>query len=547
MCNGGRVLFAGPRGNYGNMVDIQCPARPDGSPGPILRYAHLNDINVSVGQEVDVNTNLGGVGSTGNSSGDHLHFEVIQGGNTVDPLNCVDIGAPAGGAAWACVPPSQPTGASNPDGTPECKDANGNVVPAQYQSATGGDDFHCNYCSAAITMDDRSWATDIFVLLFRTTNNLTTAIYGPVSTQSARILYGAALLYIVWTLLMAIMTGALPGGGVSADYFSNIIVFLFKVGVCAVILKYGREAFSLLIEPIIRVSAEISERIVRSGNDIVFPSVSLAPGSAPNPTFGQVPVQDLFMNEAILQSFLNILQAVYNEVQKGWNLALTMICVGMNPQDSFRIFGIPTFKKYDFVLVGTGGMLLGSYALLAIFYPIYLMDAFLRLMFVICFFPIFALLWVFKITSDYVKKAFAVLMSACMTFIFSAVIVKIVLTLYASALDMQNGPLRAFFEACLANDLNIELLAQLINEVDGFSALVTTVLVGVVGWFAMQKAESYAVEFAQAGKAGKMTGIATGIVQEETHRALGIARRPGEWGDDRASRWGDQSQRWPRT
>lgn len=48
-------------------------------------YSHLNEILVEVGQEVDFNQVIGTVGSTGNSTGPHLHFEMLRDGEYVDP------------------------------------------------------------------------------------------------------------------------------------------------------------------------------------------------------------------------------------------------------------------------------------------------------------------------------------------------------------------------------------------------------------------------------------------------------------------------------
>jgi murein DD-endopeptidase MepM/ murein hydrolase activator NlpD len=56
-------------GGYGNTVDIR---HPDGS---MTRYAHLHRMNVRVGQKISPGTKIGEVGSTGDSTGPHLHFE----------------------------------------------------------------------------------------------------------------------------------------------------------------------------------------------------------------------------------------------------------------------------------------------------------------------------------------------------------------------------------------------------------------------------------------------------------------------------------------
>lgn len=77
----GVVAFAGQRGGYGNMVIVR---HPDGTE---TRYAHLSRIDVKNGQTVKRGDAVGGIGSTGRSTGPHLHFEVVRNGRAVDPAS----------------------------------------------------------------------------------------------------------------------------------------------------------------------------------------------------------------------------------------------------------------------------------------------------------------------------------------------------------------------------------------------------------------------------------------------------------------------------
>lgn len=76
----GKVTHSGPRGGYGNLVTIEHAG------GLETRYAHQSKVAVSVGDRVLAGQVIGYVGSTGMSTGPHLHFEVRQDGNPVDPL-----------------------------------------------------------------------------------------------------------------------------------------------------------------------------------------------------------------------------------------------------------------------------------------------------------------------------------------------------------------------------------------------------------------------------------------------------------------------------
>ena len=75
----GIVSFTGVRSGYGNTVEI------DHGRGLKTRYAHMAVISVAVGQQVAVGQRLGGMGSTGRSTGTHLHYEVWLNGRAMNP------------------------------------------------------------------------------------------------------------------------------------------------------------------------------------------------------------------------------------------------------------------------------------------------------------------------------------------------------------------------------------------------------------------------------------------------------------------------------
>jgi murein DD-endopeptidase MepM/ murein hydrolase activator NlpD len=87
----GRVTIAGREGGYGNMVEINH------GNGFATRYGHLSEIDVKVGQTVHIGEVIGKVGSTGRSTGPHLHYETRIDGEAVDPQKFLRAGVRLGG------------------------------------------------------------------------------------------------------------------------------------------------------------------------------------------------------------------------------------------------------------------------------------------------------------------------------------------------------------------------------------------------------------------------------------------------------------------
>ena len=80
----GVVTWSGERYGYGNLVEVNHGG------GYVTRYAHAREILVAVGDVVEKGQTVALMGSSGRSTGPHVHFEVLRAGNAVDPLRYVN-------------------------------------------------------------------------------------------------------------------------------------------------------------------------------------------------------------------------------------------------------------------------------------------------------------------------------------------------------------------------------------------------------------------------------------------------------------------------
>jgi murein DD-endopeptidase MepM/ murein hydrolase activator NlpD len=86
----GTVTEAGWSGGYGRMIEV------DHGNGFATRYGHLSKIDVKVGQSIKIGQVIGEIGSTGRSTGPHLHYETRIDGDAVNPQKFLHAGEKLG-------------------------------------------------------------------------------------------------------------------------------------------------------------------------------------------------------------------------------------------------------------------------------------------------------------------------------------------------------------------------------------------------------------------------------------------------------------------
>jgi len=82
----GKVVFAGWKGNFGKLIEV------DHGAGIKTRYGHLSKITVKKGQMVDFGDKIGVIGSTGRSTGTHLHYEISYRDKGLNPMKFIKAG-----------------------------------------------------------------------------------------------------------------------------------------------------------------------------------------------------------------------------------------------------------------------------------------------------------------------------------------------------------------------------------------------------------------------------------------------------------------------
>lgn len=81
----GVVRYAGYKGSYGYVVMVEHEGKFE------TRYAHLSKLKVKKGDKVNVGDTIGLIGSTGRSTGPHLHYEILHKGKKIDPQTFIEL------------------------------------------------------------------------------------------------------------------------------------------------------------------------------------------------------------------------------------------------------------------------------------------------------------------------------------------------------------------------------------------------------------------------------------------------------------------------
>jgi len=187
--------------------------------------------------------------------------------------------------------------------------------------------------------------------------------------------------------------------------------------------------------------------------------------------------------------------------------------------------------KWNFGAVFTGVVICLGYFLIFLAFPFKMIDALIRLGFVCALAPLFIVLWVFPATRTYTQKAWQMLLGSCMTFVFLAVVIVLIISILSFALP-QGAVLDEMLKALL-DDKNELALSYM--DFSG-SQFFITVAVCFIGWKLLGMAETFSSAF---GGVNPQVGVGAAVDALAAKGAVGgyMAGKLGAVAGYRGSKW----------
>jgi len=429
---------------YGNMIDLKA----DNPAGITVRYAHLScfadtlvpdssgKICVKKGQII------GFVGSTGGSTGAHLHYEIQQNGKAIDPLGesssnvmCtvdetiqkMDENAKAGGNG------SAGTGESYGTGTPQ---APGNVGFIDTPERDGYSDKDC------IPRRFREkYSTCIFCNLFRaafiTASNIAKKSF---DTLAPWILKLMSMAFAVWVAFQVIRFVSSMESKDTPTLLRSLFNQTFVFIICYLLLSGGTNHFmQLALEPIFNTGFKLAQ-LVMSGDvaacdDEFDISSSLQEGGLP----ASMGISILCTLKVIQDKLLEVITA-----------GSSAICI------AFFIKNFLVFPHPAYLFSGIGLWVVG--VLLLFIYPFLMLDAVLQLAVSCALLPAAIAAFAFKSTRNYVIKVWESFLKAMFSFIFLTIVMMILITIIDNTIGKSMESIEAFTDQgtfdVILNDLS---------------------------------------------------------------------------------------------
>ena len=412
----------------------------------------------------------------------------------------------------------------NDANTPEAiQYGNEPTIPERVMSHLGNTQGAANYDSSLSTYDrisatfysigNGSWFSPVFNMLFNSTNSLVAQVNTNLSGQIITILTLLLAFYILFTVTKAVVSFSPIE---PSKLFSEIFFPLGRCILAVWAIKYWTVIFSDIISPLLNFGIAFGNEIIGNIQARVPTFSDLSSGTRPVPPTC-TGVASVGLQPSVCNSILGFLWTASSAL-------LTWMAIGatfLTECWTAGIMGLPSFSMF-FI-----GIILFIFAfMIYISFPLKLIDALFRLMFVVVLFPLWCAFWVVPQTRKYSSSAFNMLLNVIATFLSASVILVMIISILGS----------------LFNGISVNQIIQLLRadntkdamELIDFSSskLFYSVCLLYMASHLVSKVDYFANIFVKQdsmGIGGAVSGVATTAVAASP-KLYGMAKNATKWG-----------------
>ncbi len=470
--------------------------------------AQTNRSALQVSNEVTFTGGASGqTASTGDGSswvGDHAGGLAVAGGVAVAAgllaltgvglIGALALGAIAGGYAYKAMKPDV---------------CSFDRIMSSFQSLAGG-----------------SWLSPVFNMIFNAINQLATAVNNQLGGTVIKILALMMAFYILYVAIKYIVSFS------PIEPVKFLTELFFPLGRCiiaVIMIKYWADFFENVLSPVLNLAINFGVKVMESmGNSTTSYTLNAENGfEIVRGTCTQT-AAGAGLNIDVCNSIQTFLGTISSSLVVWMAFGATLLsdCWGNG------FMGLPSFKMF-FI-----GLIFFVFTFMVyLSFPLKLLDALFRLMFVMVLFPVWCMFWVIPKTRDYCKKAIDMVIHVMATFLSASIILIMVITILSNLFE--GIPLKKVIE--LLQDDKAEEAMKLV----GFSTtgLFYSVCLLFMSFHLVSKVDYFANLFGKQeslGMGAKMGAAVTTVVQS-TPQAVRMGGNAMKWGTAKgidAMKWG---------
>ena len=371
------------------------------------------------------------------------------------------------------------------------------------------------------------WYCGMFMTLFNAVDKMATTIFDTLSTSFLALL-GVGILFLI---LFKVGKMVLQFQAVDVMQFLGDLFKPLGRAIIATALLYGvtsqtDNVFSMITSPVFEVSAKMGVAVMDtalSGNEVKYIKPGVGSGTytyeakrCDNIDTSQKEGKGVF-TKGQGELFRCWMEQVSSSFITGAGIGSTLMSVAIE--------GSGLLTKLPMLIAGL--IIFCCFYLIYLVFPFKLIDAFVRMAFVLTLMPLWIILWVFPITSSYTKRAWEMFLSSCLLLIILSIFVSLAVVLMSRSIPEAD---RNELLKCLRQGKNDSAATWVYL---GSGAILNTIAFAMLSWMMLSMAPTLANSFVNGG--GDL-GVGSGLVgsgAKATSMAVGAGKnvaKAGLWG-----------------